>query len=87
MLSGYYLPALNIYPSVCIILPSLQVDPGIASGRMGWSTQNSFGNSGGPHPCCKNHMLDDPSKSSGEITDGLILPLEDGLQGADVSLL
>ena len=33
------------------------------------------------------NMLDNPSKSSGEITDGLVLPLEDGFQRTDVSLL
>ena len=33
------------------------------------------------------NLLEDPSKSSGEIADGLVLPLEDGLQGAYVSLL
>ena len=33
------------------------------------------------------NMLDDPSKSSSEIADGLVLPLEDGLQRADVFLL
>ena len=32
------------------------------------------------------NLLDGPSKSSGEITDGLILQLEDGLQRADVPL-
>ena len=33
------------------------------------------------------NLLDGPSKSSSEIADGLVLPLEDGLQRADVSLL
>ena len=33
------------------------------------------------------NLLDDPSKSSSEIADGLVLPLEDGLQRVDVSLL
>ena len=33
------------------------------------------------------NLLDDPFESSGEIMDGLVLPLEDGLQRADVSLL
>ena len=30
------------------------------------------------HTVCIN-LLDDPSKSFGEIADGLVLPLEDGL--------
>ena len=33
------------------------------------------------------NLLDSPSESSGEIADGLVLPLEDDLQIADVSLL
>ena len=33
------------------------------------------------------NLLDDPSKSSSEIADGLVLPLEDVLQGAGVSFL
>ena len=33
------------------------------------------------------NLLDDPSKSSSEIADGLVLTLEDGLQRTDVSLL
>ena len=33
------------------------------------------------------NLLDDPSKSSGEITDGLVLSLEDGLQRNDISLM
>ena len=33
------------------------------------------------------NLLDGPSKSSGEIEDGFVLPLEDSLQGANVSLL
>ena len=33
------------------------------------------------------NMLDGPSKSSGEIVDGLVLLLEDGLQRADIPLL
>ena len=33
------------------------------------------------------NLLDDPSKSSGEIADGLVLSLEDGLQRVYVSLL
>ena len=33
------------------------------------------------------NMLDDPFKSFDEIADGLVLPLEDGLQRTDVSLL
>ena len=33
------------------------------------------------------NLLDAPSESSGEITDGLIFSLEDGLQRADVPLL
>ena len=33
------------------------------------------------------NLLDDPSKSSSEIADVLVLPLEDGLQRVDVSLL
>ena len=32
-------------------------------------------------------LLDSPSKSSDEIANGLVLPLENSLQGADVSLL
>ena len=35
----------------------------------------------------KINLLDGPSKSSSEIADGLVLALEDGLQGANVSLL
>ena len=31
--------------------------------------------------------LDGPSKSSGEIADGLVVPLKDGLQRTDVYLL
>ena len=38
------------------------------------------------HTICIN-LLDGPSKSSSEIADGLVLPLEDSLQRADVSLL
>ena len=33
------------------------------------------------------NLLDAPSKSSSEIADGLVLPLEDGLQITDVSLM
>ena len=33
------------------------------------------------------NLLDDLSKSSNEIADGLVLPLEDGLQKIDISLL
>ena len=33
------------------------------------------------------NMLNGPPKSSGEIADGLVLPLEDGLQRTNVSLL
>ena len=33
------------------------------------------------------NLLDGPSESSGEITNGLVLPLEDSLQRADVSFL
>ena len=33
------------------------------------------------------NLLDDPSKSSREITDGLVLLLEDDFHRADVSLL
>ena len=32
------------------------------------------------------NLLDNLSKSSGEIADGFVLPLEDGLQRTDVSL-
>ena len=32
-------------------------------------------------------MLEDLSESSSEVMDGLFLPLEDGLQRIDVSLL
>ena len=38
------------------------------------------------HTVCIN-LLDDPSESSGEISDGLVLPLENGLQRDDVSFL
>ena len=33
------------------------------------------------------NLLDDPSKSSSEIAEGLVLPLEDGLQRTDISFL
>ena len=33
------------------------------------------------------NLLDDLSKSPGEISDGLVVPLEDGLERADVSFL
>ena len=33
------------------------------------------------------NLLDGPSKSSSEIADKLVLPLEDGLQRTDISLL
>ena len=33
------------------------------------------------------NLLDGPSKSSGEIANGLVVPLKDGLQRFDVSLL
>ena len=33
------------------------------------------------------NLLDGPSESSGEIKEGLVLTLEDGLQRADISLL
>ena len=33
------------------------------------------------------NMLDGPSKSFGEIADGLVLSFKDGLQRTDVSLL
>ena len=32
------------------------------------------------------NLLDGPSKSSGEIMDGFVFPLEDGLEKTDVSL-
>ena len=32
------------------------------------------------------NLLNDLSKSSSEIADGLVLPLEDGLQKIDISL-
>ena len=32
------------------------------------------------------NLLDNLSKTSGEIADGFILPLEDGLQRTDVSI-
>ena len=38
------------------------------------------------HIVCIN-LLDGPSESSGEIADGLVLPLEDGLQRVDVYFL
>ena len=71
---------LNIYPPVCTILPLLQANLEIASGIMGWSAQSSFENSGGLHPYLRINMLHGLSKSSGEITDGLVLSLENGLQ-------
>ena len=33
------------------------------------------------------NLLDDPSKYTNEILDGFVLPLEDGLQRTDISLL
>ena len=33
------------------------------------------------------NMLDGPSKSSSKIADGFVLPIEDGLQRTDISLL
>ena len=33
------------------------------------------------------NLLDGPSESSSEIVDGFLLPLDDGLQGTDISLL
>ena len=33
------------------------------------------------------NLLDGPSKSSSEIADGFVLPLEDGLSKTDISLL
>ena len=33
------------------------------------------------------NLLDDLSKSSGKVPDGFVVPLEDGLERADVSFL
>ena len=77
---------LNIYLPVFKILSSSLEDPEITSGRMG-------GRPKGPSEILEDRIhavrinpLDGPSKSSGEIANGLVLPLEDGFQGADVSL-
>ena len=51
---------LNIYPRVCTILPLSQADLEITSGRMGWSAQSSFGNSGEPRPYCINQSVGQP---------------------------
>ena len=63
------------------------MDPETASGRMG-------GQPKAPPEILEDHirtvqinMLDGLSKPSSEIADGYVLPLEDGLQRTDISLM